>query len=312
MRFLLPLLIASTALPALAEVPRVVTDLPPVHSLVAQVMGDLGEPVLLVEGGADAHSFQLRPSQAAALQEADLLVWMGPEMTPWLERALDGLTEATQLSLLHSDGTLLRALTDEARDEVAAEDGHEEGHDEEAHDAEGHDHGSTDPHAWLDPDNARLWLGQIAAALAVADPENAARYQANAEQAEAALAAMDQAIAAQLSPLASHPAVVFHDAYGYFSDHYRLTMPAAIAESDASSPGAQHLAAVEAVLRQGRTCLFPETNHDPKLAEQLAEATGATLGAPLDPEGATLPPGAGLYEALMRGLAANLAACLQR
>ncbi|MGL6211026.1 MAG: metal ABC transporter solute-binding protein, Zn/Mn family, partial [Paracoccaceae bacterium] len=89
------------ALPAAAEVPLVVTDIPPVHSLVAQVMGDLGAPEVLVDQGADAHSFQLRPSQAQSLSEAKLIIWMGPEMTPWLDRTLDGLgPDARQLRLL--------------------------------------------------------------------------------------------------------------------------------------------------------------------------------------------------------------------
>ena len=83
--------LACLVTPAAAEVPRVITDIPPVQALVAQVMADLGAPVLLLDKGADAHSFQLRPSQAAALAEADLVVWIGPEMTPWLDRAVGGL-----------------------------------------------------------------------------------------------------------------------------------------------------------------------------------------------------------------------------
>ena len=70
---------------ALAEVPKVVTDIAPVHSLVSMVMGDLGEPSLLVDGASDPHAFQLKPSQAAALQDARLIVWIGPDMTPcWI------------------------------------------------------------------------------------------------------------------------------------------------------------------------------------------------------------------------------------
>jgi zinc transport system substrate-binding protein len=77
------------AAPAAADVPVVVTDTPVVHSLVSLVMGDLGEPTVLVEPGADEHSFQLRPSQAAALADAGLVFWVGEELTPWLARALE-------------------------------------------------------------------------------------------------------------------------------------------------------------------------------------------------------------------------------
>jgi nitrogen fixation/metabolism regulation signal transduction histidine kinase len=66
-------------LPALADVPRVITDIPPVYGLVAQVMGDLGAPVLLLEKGADEHDFQLRPSQMRDIASADVAVMKGDQ-----------------------------------------------------------------------------------------------------------------------------------------------------------------------------------------------------------------------------------------
>lgn len=323
MRYIISLLLTSTA--AFAEAPRVVADMPPVHALVAQVMGDLGQPELLLEKGANAHSFQLRPSQAAALQAADLVVWIGPEMTPWLERALDGTTTARQLRLLSADGTYRQpygAQPDQDGDHDHGNDhadghaddhgkGHAEGHTE-GHDAEGHDghaHGGLDPHAWLDPANAALWLGLIATELSAIDPENAATYGANAEAARADLAALDAELAATLAPARGKPLVVFHDAYGYFAGHYGLTIAAALAEGDAAGPGARHIAEIEALLRQGPVCLFPEANHDPKLVAQLADSTGLTPAGALDPEGALLDPGPGLYAGLLRGMAGTIADC---
>ncbi len=108
MRYIIPLLCASAALarPAIAEVPVVVTDIPPVHGLVAAVMEGVGEPVLLLERGASEHSYQLRPSQAAALAEAGLVVWIGPELTPWLDEALEATSgEGAVLGLLAAEGT---------------------------------------------------------------------------------------------------------------------------------------------------------------------------------------------------------------
>ena len=78
-------LLASTAS---AQVPIVVADIPITHSFVSMVMGELGTPQVLLEQGADPHDFQLRPSQARALAQAGLVVWMGEGMTPWLESAL--------------------------------------------------------------------------------------------------------------------------------------------------------------------------------------------------------------------------------
>ena len=346
MRYIISFLLTSVAAPALtfpamAEVPRVVTDIPPVHSLVAQVMGDLGQPDLLLEKGANAHSFQLRPSQAAGLQEAGLVVWIGPEMTPWLDRALAGTSTAKELRLLAAEGTFRQEFGAEGAHDHGAEAGHDEaGHDEAGHDEaghEGHDHGTEekaeaghddhghdeaghddhadhahtglDPHAWLDPANARHWLGLIAAELSAQDPENAAVYSANAEKAQADLTALDGEIAALLAPVKDKPLVVFHDAYGYFAGHYGLTIAASIAEGDAANPGAKHIAELEALLREGPVCLFPEANHDPKLVAQLAEATGLTPAGALDPEGSFIEPGAALYGQMLRAMAGTIADC---
>ncbi|MEY3533741.1 MAG: hypothetical protein RI979_1765 [Pseudomonadota bacterium] len=103
--------------------------------------------------------------------------------------------------------------------------------------------------------------------------------------------------------------VVFHDAYGYFAGHYGLTIAASIAEGDAANPGAKHIAELEALLREGPVCLFPEANHDPKLVAQLAEATGLTPAGALDPEGSFIEPGAALYGQMLRAMATTIADC---
>lgn len=275
------------------------TDIAPVHALVAQVTGNLTSPVLLLEQGADPHDFQLRPSQAGQLADAGLVIWTGPGMSPWLDRALDGLGPGKPaLDLLASTGTVLREAAEEG------EEGEEQGHDEE------HGHGDADPHAWLDPDNARLWLPAIAEALATADPDNAATYRANAAEAAAGIAALDADLRARLAPLADRPFVTTHEAFGYFIDHYGLKSLGAIAAGDASAPSVGRLRALEAAAQGQPGCIFPEQNHDPALAQQLAEATGLRLGAPLDPEGVALNPGPGLYAALLTGLADALTDCL--
>lgn len=292
MRYIITLLMTAT--PAFAEVPSVVTDIPPVQALVAQVMGDLGQPVLLLAKGADEHEFQLRPSQAGAVAGAGLVVWIGPELTPWLEGALESRPEgAASLALLDAEGTLRR-------------DYGEREHEEE----EGHDHGSEDPHAWLNPDNAQVWLELIAAELSRLDPENATTYRANAAAAGKDVAALDAEIAGILAPVKGRPLLTYHEAFGYFGEHYGLDFVGSIALGDASSPGAARLAKLRGeIVAGGVMCLFPEVQHDPALMEQLAEGTGVRIGGALDPVGSSLEPGPGAYAALLRGLAETIAEC---
>lgn len=290
MRYTITLTLATLfPLPALAEVPRVVTDIPPVHALVAQVMGDLGQPVLLLAKGADEHDFALKPSQMGEISDAALVVWVGPELTPWLGRALEG-SGAAQLALLDAPGTRTRPYADGEED---------------------HDHAGIDPHAWLDPGNASLWLGLIAGDLARLDPENATIYAANAAAAQARLGALDAEVAAILAPVKDKPFVTFHAAYGYFTAHYGLRPAPSLALGDAAAPGAARVAELQAqVAADHIACLFPEAQHDPALLTVLTEGTGARIGGTLDPVGSGYDAGPGAYAAVLKGIAETLAECL--
>ncbi|MEX0328414.1 MAG: zinc ABC transporter substrate-binding protein [Ruegeria sp.] len=152
-RKLVPVSIAATLLggTALADVPKVAVDIAPLHSLVARVMEGVGSADLVIPSGASPHEYSLRPSEAAALQNADLVFWMGEDLTPWMENAIETLAEgATVTSLLESDGTVLLDFREDALfeahdhgDDHADHDDHDHGDDHADHDD--HDHG--DDHA---------------------------------------------------------------------------------------------------------------------------------------------------------------------
>lgn len=139
---------------ALAEVPRVAADITPVHGLVARVMQGLGEPALVVPPGASPHGYSMRPSEARALDQAELVFWLGGPLTPWLEGPLEELAgEARRVELLEAAGTTVLPFREGARFEAHGHDDHD-GHSGEQHaDAEGHgdhdrhaDHGGHDDH----------------------------------------------------------------------------------------------------------------------------------------------------------------------
>ena len=82
-------------------VPAVAVDIPPVASLVHQVMGDLGQPRLIMPTGVSPHSYAMRPSQARTLQNADIVFWVGRDLTVGLARAIKALaTNAVSVSLI--------------------------------------------------------------------------------------------------------------------------------------------------------------------------------------------------------------------
>lgn len=133
---------------ALAEVPRVAVDIAPIHSLVARVMDGVGTPDLIVQPGASPHEYSLRPSEASALQDADLVFWMGEDLTPWMESAVETLaTKASVTTLLETDGTTLLDFREGAlfEDHDHGDEEHDEDH--AAHGDEDHDDHDHDAHA---------------------------------------------------------------------------------------------------------------------------------------------------------------------
>lgn len=299
--------------PLWAEVPRVITDFAPIHSLTAQVMGDLGAPDVLLPVGADPHDYALRPSDAATLRAADLVIWAGPALTPWLDDLIGNLAgDAVQMALLDQQGWTALPVR-ELADFAAAKDDHDHdhGHDDHGHDDHaGHDHGDTDPHAWLDPQVAQVWLAAIADQLAALDPANAATYRGNAASAQAALGTLDTAIAAQLAPLAGRGYVLPHDGYQYFESRYGLMAAGAIAGIDARDPGPAQIASLRAQLaQQDIACVFSDAEIGASWATLVTEGTG-TDTAMIDGIGADLPAGPALYGAMLTRLADQFGRCL--
>jgi zinc transport system substrate-binding protein len=299
--------IVALALPgAAAAAPVVATDIAPVHSIAARVMQGIGEPGLIVPPGASPHGYALRPSEARLLQDAALVVWVGPDLTPWLADPIDALApDATLVTLQDAPGMTLLPIRAGGLFEA---DEHEEEHAEAGHEAE--HAGGHDGHLWLDPDNAAAAARAIAAALAVADPANAGAYAANAEGFAAETAAQAGAIAARLEPLRGKPFIVFHDAYQYFEHAFDFPAAGSIALQDGVTPGTARVAGIRDRVRgESIVCAFSEPEFEPKLIATVIEGTAARTGV-LDGIGAALPPGPGLYPALLDGIADGLAACL--
>ena len=343
-RLLCTTLLFSAGL-AHAEVPRVATDIAPIHSLVSMIMQGAGSPDLIIPPGASPHSYAMRPSEARAVAKADLVVWVGPSLAPWLEEPMSSLAQgAERLTLQEVEG--IRLLTNRSGVAFEAHDhgdheGHEDhdGHDDHAEhdDHEGHDHadhadhddhdhdaheeadahaghnhapGALDPHIWLDPQNAVVWLDAIAASLSAQDPENAALYADNAAQAQAQLVDLQADIQAELTPLRGQKFVVFHDAYHYFEARFDVEASAAISLSDGAAPSAARLAEVRDVVKDTQAaCVFTEPQFNAGLVDALQDGT-ALKSASLDPIGAALEPGVDMYPALLRDLAAAFSSCL--
>lgn len=288
---------------ARAEVPHVVATIKPIHSLVAAVMGDLGTPALIVKGGASPHAYSLKPSDAEALEAADLVFWTGHGLELFLGEALQTLAVKAQVvELAATPGIELLPVREGGAFEPHADDAG-------AHDAEP-GHNEADMHFWLDPRNAAVLTAAIAETLAGADPEHAAAYRANAEAFDADLAALGAELDVALADVKDKPFIVFHDAYQYFERRFGLRVAGSVTVTPDSMPGARRVGELrDRISQAGVGCVFAEPQFEPAIVAAIVEGTGAGAGV-LDPEGANLPEGPGLYRQLLLDLAAGLNACL--
>jgi zinc transport system substrate-binding protein len=286
-----------------ADVPRVSADIAPIHSLVSRVMDGIGIPDLIIQPGGSPHEYSLRPSEAEALQEADLVFWISPDLTPWLGNAIATLaTGASVTEFLEADGTIelkiregaLFEVHEHSEEEHESEehekhaDGEHEKHTGEEGGHEGHGDGAHDPHAWLSPQNAATWLNVIAGQLSVADPENASAYFANAAAGRAELDTLITDINALLEPVRGAQFIVFHDAYQYFESAFEFAASGAISISDASDPSPARIAEIRIrIADKGINCVLAEPQFNAGLVATVMEGTEAKANV-LDPLGSNL------------------------
>ena len=293
----------------------------PVHSLVSMVTEGVSEPALIVRPGASPHGYALKPSEALALDRADVVFWMGEALEPWMTRMIDSLAgDAVVVDLATIEGVRLLDVRDIALWAADARQTNGTGNaiDGEVHGRPDKDRRAGglqrvqafDPHVWLDPDNAIVWLRTIPGILAAADPGNAEVYRANGRLAVERIETLTRELDERLTSLRSIPYMVFHDAYQYFEARFGLNPVGAISGGDADRPSAARIALIRDRIRDSKVaCVVAEPQFEPRLIDVVIAGSNARKGV-LDPIGAGLQPGPDLYPTLMRQMATALVDCL--
>ena len=314
-------------LAANARATDVVVSIKPVHSLVAGVMGDTGEPWLMLTGTASPHTYQMRPSEAEALAGADLVVWVGESLETFLDRPIANLGSGAEILTLHEapgmkllpgrEGGIWSDEDSEHHDDEHMDEHseHDDEHaermdDEHEEHGHGHAHGEFDLHIWLDPGNARRIVEVVADALVRVDPLRTETYRANADSMRMRIDELEASLRAQLAPVRERAFIVFHDGYHYFEDAFGLNGMGAIAVDPARPPSARRLAELRGALDEHDVrCVFTEPQFEPDLVQTVIE--GSTVGtAPLDPIGADVEPGPDAWFEMMRNLGNSISGCL--
>lgn len=291
--------------------PLVIVSIKPIHSLVAGIMKGAGEPVLLVKGGSSPHSFQLKPSDAALIEKAELIVRVGPSLEVSLNRVLESLSKPSRIIdvIELKDLTLLKFRSEHHHDHDEHKD-HE--NDEHAGHVEGgEDNPETDPHLWLNVDNARQIVLQISNRLILMDPSNGGLYERNATELLKKLKQLSDETSAQMRLVTGKGYMVFHDAYQYFTKPYGLKFAGAITLNPSTPASAKHLKELRDELKNdGVSCVFSEPQYSDKLLMTLTEGSDVKTGS-LDPIGIDITDGEEAYFTMMRNMTKSMTDCLK-
>ena len=251
-------LTALTCAPAVADEFKVVTTFTVIADMARNVAGEHATVVSVTKPGAEIHGYEPTPRDLVAAQDADLILWNGMGLERWFEQFLTNLGDVPSATL--SDGVEPMPIR------------------------EGSYEGKPNPHAWMSPVSAQIYVDNIASALAAADPDHAAAYQANA-------AAYKAEITAALAPLQADLATLPEDkrwlvscegAFSYLARDLGLReaylWPI---NADATGTPQQVRGVIDLVRDHAIPVVFCESTVNTDPAEQVARETGAAYGGVL-------------------------------
>ncbi|AOY87277.1 ABC transporter substrate-binding protein [Marinobacter salinus] len=251
---------------ALQAETRIVTSIKPVELIVSAIATEDMQTTSLVPPGSSPHNYSMKPSQRQALENADVIFWVGPDMESFLNRLLSG----------HEFSGRTVALMDteqDHREDVNEEQYHDGGH------GHGHDHSDgEDPHIWVDPELAIEMAETIRDALAALEGVDAAALNENLEQFKVSVRETDGNIRERLMPARDISLFSYHEAFTRFAEHYELKLEGVLTLNPELSPGARHIAEIQAKLRNANhPCLLTEPQFNRQWWRSITEDLDVTF-----------------------------------
>jgi zinc transport system substrate-binding protein len=250
---------------------RVTTSFYPVEEAARAIGGRLVSVSDLTPVGGEPHDLELRPSQVAGLERADLVLYLGDGFQPEVEKAVAALPAGVKrVDLLV--GIALRPAQVGIPGVRGQVDGGSGGPEALK--------GNGDPHVWVDPTRFIAMASRIRDALIATDPAGRTAFEANARRYIGRLRALDRDFATKLRACRSPVLVTSHAAFGYLADHYGLTQAAIAGISPEAEPDPKSLAATASYAKAHHVkTVFFETLVPRKLSETVARTIGARTDA---------------------------------
>lgn len=253
---------------------RVFASFYPLYDFAKNVGGDLAEVKAVVPDGADPHSFEPSPRLIAEIESADVFIYNGLGMEPWIEGVLNILEGKDVQIVKASEGIELLHYDDDHHhdhDDYHSHD-HDHDHDHHSHEHDHHHHGEYDPHIWVDPINASKISEAILDAFMEADPENTEIYEINYLRFKEELEELDRAFTEGLKNAANRRILVSHSAFGYLARRYDLEEISVAGVSPHGEPSPRRMAELTKKAQEyDLEYIFFEVLANPRTAEVLAQ-----------------------------------------
>ncbi|MET3647715.1 zinc ABC transporter substrate-binding protein AztC [Phyllobacterium ifriqiyense] len=301
------LLLSAAYSSASAENLKVVSSFSIISDFAKNVGGDKIDLTTLVGPDGDAHVYEPKPSDAAAVAKADVVLVNGLNFEGFLPRLVEASATKAPIVELTKGVEPLKSGEEEhdhASGEEHKHEGKEHKHEGEAHAHEGHDHGAYDPHAFQSISNAKIYVKNIADAFCTADAANCDTYKTNAADYTKKLDATEADVKAAIAsiPESKRLVITSHDAFGYFEHEYGLKFlaPEGIS-TDSEASAADIVALIKQIKEDKASAIFVENITNPRLIEQIASETKLNVGGTLFSDALSKPEdGAGTYVEMMQ------------
>ena len=260
---------------------KVVASIKPLQLIAASLLAESAETSLLVSADNSPHHYNLKPSDVRRLQEADLVIWVGPDLERFLVKPLKR-NPARNLALLPED--------DEAETEEAAHADEHEEHEEKHEGEHGEDehHHDSDPHLWMAPERILEAAELIIKRLQQDYPERADEFSARLQSFTQRMHKADSHLAQQLKDVQHQGFFVFHDAFEGFVEHYGLNQLGYFTVDPGRKPGAKRLNEIRTSLESSQTrCVFIEPQFEAPVVSAIVGDLPINKGT-LDPLGRSI------------------------
>jgi len=242
---------------------KVAATIFPIYDILKNVGGDKIEPILILPPGASPHTFEISPEQIKNLQNAKIIFTIGQNLDSWLNNIADAIPNSqlfdlyTQVNLVTLDATNPNHRPDEDEEKSTG----------------------YDPHYWLNPENAILIAKATAKQLSIVDSANISYYEERSNNFISQLTKADKGWKEKLDNLSEKNIVVFHDAWGYFADHFNLNIIGTFEPFPGQEPTPKYLTELQKTVEENNIqTLFVE----PQLSQESITTLASDLGVKID------------------------------